>query len=611
MSGLLQNVRDLEAAREDARQPSFMTQLFAGEPDFRLLLPFPRPGAEDQATGDAYCARIGAFLRQHVDAAEIERTGVIPREVMAGLAELGAFGLTIPREYGGLGLSQTNYNRVLALVASHCDSLALMLSAHQSIGVSRPLLTYGTEQQKQTWLPRIARGAISAFALTEPTVGSDPAHLATTAERTDDGRFYVLNGDKLWCTNGTIADVIVVLARVDGKITAFILEMRTPGVEIRQRCEFLGCRGIENGWIHLHDVRVPVENVIGEVGKGLKIALSTLNTGRVSLAGLCLGMAKQVLGPTVDWAGQRETFGRKIGEHELNTHKLARLAADLFAMQAVNDLVVGLVDRGQSDYRVEAAVAKLFCSERLWSIVDTAMQIRGGRGYEKASSLQARGEPPIPIEQIFRDARLYLIGEGASEILKLFIAREVWDPHVKRAASMLSQSGLAKLTEVAKLGRFYAGWYLRLLGPAGADDPTVPDVGDPTVRQHLIYVRDTSRRLARQIFFLMARHGPGLETRQALVARLADVGIDLFVITATALYSTVTPNSAQLERLVFEDARHRIEASFRALGDHADAIATPLGRDVLAGKYRWLLEGSLAAAPSPVTASGPPRTSAG
>lgn len=602
MKHLLQSLKDVEAAREEVRQPSFLTQLFAGEPDFRLLYPFPRPSAEDQAIGDAFCARIADFLIHQVDPLAIERTGVIPPDVLSGLAELGAFGMTIPQRYGGLGLSQTNYNRVLTLVASHCNSLALMLSAHQSIGVSRPLLAYGTEKQRETWLPRIARGAISAFALTEPNVGSDPAHLQTTATRSDDGQFYILNGDKLWCTNGTIAEVIVVLARVEGKITAFILEMNTPGVEIRHRCEFLGCRGIENGWIHLSNVRVPAENVIGEVGKGLKIALSTLNTGRVSLAGLCLGMAKQVLGPTIEWAGQRETFGRKIGEHELNTQKLARMASDVFAMQTINDLVAGLVDQGQVDNRVEAAVAKLFCSERLWSIVDTAMQIRGGRGYEKASSLQARGEAPIPIEQIFRDARLYLIGEGASEILKLFIAREVSDPHIKRAAALFSRGGLGQLREAARLGRFYAGWYLRLLGPTRPDEHRLPAVRDPLLRDHLAYVRETSRRLARQIFLLMVRHGPRLEQKQALVARLADIGVDLFVITAAALRSDAVPGYEQLERLVFEDARGRIEASFRALQQNADGVATPLGREVLAGKFPGLLAGTIAAmAASPVS----------
>ncbi|MGH2459993.1 MAG: acyl-CoA dehydrogenase family protein, partial [Chloroflexota bacterium] len=406
-----------------------------------------------------------------------------------------------------------------------------------------------------------------------------------------------LNGEKLWCTNGTIAEVILLLAKVEGKVTAFILEMDRPGVEILHRCEFLGCRGIENGWIRFTNVRVPAENVVGEVGKGLKLALSTLNTGRISLAGLCLGMAKQAFAPTVEWSKQRQTFGKPIGYHELNTHKLARMAGDIFAMEAIDHLVAGMIDRADADYRVEAAVAKLFCSERLWEVVDAAMQIRGGRGYEKADSLQARGESPVPIEQLFRDARLYLIGEGSSEILKLFIAREVWDPHIKRATAMFESTGLAKLGETAKVGRFYASWYVKMVAPSGRDHGASSlESLPPTARAHLAYVRETSRRLARNIFYLMVRHGTRLEPKQALVARLAEIGVDLFAITAASLYSTVRPESAPLAAQVFDDARDRIGARFRALRENHDSATTRLGLDVLSDAYGWVLNGSLATA---------------
>ena len=596
MSRLLESIKDVEAAREEARRPSFMTQLFAGEPDFSLLSPFPVQSAEDRAAGDDFCAKVADYLVDRVDPQEIERTGVIPRTVLDGLARIGCFGMTIPREYGGLGLSQTNYNRVLTTVASHCNILALTLSAHQSIGVSRPVLMYGSDEQKQTWLPRIARGAISAFALTEPNVGSDPANMVTSAILSDDGHGYIINGEKLWCTNGTIAEVIVLLAKVDGKVTAFIVEMDRPGIEVLHRCEFLGCRGIENGWIRFTNVSVPVENVVGEVGRGLKIALSTLNTGRISLAGLCLGMAKQVFAPTVEWSKHRQTFGKKIGFHELNTHKIARMASDIFAMEAIDYLVAGMIDRAQADYRVESAVAKLFCSEKLWQVVDAAMQIRGGRGYEKADSLRARGESPVPIEQIFRDARLYLIGEGSSEILKLFIAREVWDPHIKRATAMFDSTGLAKLEETAKIGRFYASWYVKMVAPGAKDRASSLDAQPPAVRRHLAYVRETSRRLARNIFYLMVRYGTKLEPRQALVSRLADIGVDLFVITAASLYSTTVPGSTSLANQVFDDARVRIDANFRAIRENRDSATTRLGLDVLGDSYPWVLSGSLATA---------------
>jgi len=593
VTDFLQQVKEVEAAREDIQFPSFMTQLFAGEPDFGLLAGVARQDEADKAIGDEYCARLAEFLAAGVDADEIERTAVIPREVLDGMAELGCFGLSIPQEYGGLGLSETNYCRVLALVASHCSTLALLLSVHQSIGVPQPLVLFGTEEQKREWLPRLARGAISAFGLTEPKVGSDPAHMATTATLSDDGSHYLINGEKLWTTNSLIAEVIVVMAKVQGKITAFIVPMDSPGIEIRHRCEFMGCRGIENAWITFQDVRVPADNVIGQVGKGLKIALTTLNTGRIAIAALCLGMAKQAYAPTVQWSTTRETFGKQIGYHELNTHKVARMAAGIFAMEAVTNLVAGMTDRAHADFRVEAATAKLFCSEQLWSTVDAAMQLWGGRGYEKLDSLRARGEQGAPIEQIFRDARMYLIGEGASEILKLFIMREVVDPHIKRTNRLLGARSIPKLVEMAKLAPFYGSWYARRVLPAKNDGSSDLPVSDPRLAKQLKYVRRTSRRLARTMLYAMARHMVNLEQRQALVARLADIGVDLFVITAASLYASTRPEGVPLARQVFDDARARIDTNFRLLWSNRDTAATVLGTDVLANRYEWVTEGSM------------------
>jgi alkylation response protein AidB-like acyl-CoA dehydrogenase len=594
---VLQHLREVEAAREELRYPSFMVGLFAGRPPFDLVSPFPIQPPEDRAIGDEFCSRLAGFLRQHVDPMEIDRTGKIPPEVLRGLAELGCFGMTIPKEYGGLGLSKTNYHRALQLVGGYCNVLALTLSAHQSIGVSAPILLFGNEAQKREWLPRIARGAISAFALTEPQVGSDPASMVASATLSDDGRYYVINGEKLWCTNGMIADVIVLMARVNGAITAFIVDMRTPGIELLHRCEFMGNRGIENAWMRFSNVRVPVENVIGEVGRGLKIALTTLNAGRVSLSALCLGMAKQLYEPAVRWAAVRRTFGKPIGEHELITHRLARMAADIFAMEAVTWLVSGLVDRWHADFRVEAAAAKLVTSERLWSIADTAMQIRGGRGYETAGSLRARGEDPIPIEQLMRDARLYLIGEGASEILTLFIAREVMDPHLRRARGFLSSNGLVKVGEGARLGRYYAPWYARQLfsrNGMARNGRAIAGVHDPHTLAHLRYVQETSRRLARALFRAMLRYQASLERRQALVARLAHIGVDLFVITASALYAPHVEGGKRLADQVIADAQGRIEAHFRGLQDNTDEATTQLGLEVLRGGYAWLTHGMLA-----------------
>jgi hypothetical protein len=598
---LLESVREVEAAREEMREPSFMAGLFAGEPDFGLLLPFPGQDSEDRRIGDDYCARVASVLRERVDPEEIERSGTIPTSAIQALKEVGAFGMVIPPEYGGLGLSQTNYNRVLALVASHCNILALLLSVHQSIGVARPLLMFGSEEQKRRWLPRLARGAISAFGLTEPQIGSDPANMATTAARQADGS-YLVNGEKLWTTNGPIAEVMVLTAKVDGKVTAFLLELDTPGIEVLHRCDFMGCRGIENGWLRFRDVRVPAENLLGREGRGLRIALSLLNVGRVSVAAICLGMMRQILPPTIAWANERWAFGKPIGRHELNAHKLARMAADVFASEAVVWLASALEDRGGSDYRVEAAAAKLFASERLWSVVDGAMQIRGGRGYEKAWSQAARGEEPFPVEQLFRDARLYLIGEGASEILKLFIAREVWDPHLKRAAPFFAAGGAEKVQEAGRLARFYAGWYARRVVPP-RDQAHPEDALPRFAREQLGYVRRTSRRLARVGLRLMAWHREGLEERQGLVARLAEIGVELFVISACAGYAMARPGAEELAGQVFRDARRRVEDAFAGLADNDDRAVRLVGEQVLAGGFAGVLGGSLMEGPHPLAPS--------
>ena len=596
----LEGVQVVESARETMRRPSFMSGLFAGEPDFALLTPAPESGRRDPDF-EAFLKRLEAFLRAHVDAEQIERDSEISRAVLTGLADLGALGINIPREYGGLGCSQRQYNRVLQLVGSHCNTLALLLSAHQSIGVSKPVLHFGTEAQKKEWLPRIAKGAISAFALTEPAVGSDPAGMTTTAMLTADGTHYVLNGEKLWCTNGGVAELMVLMAKVDGAaVTAFIVERQTEGIEVLRRCAFMGNRGISNVWLRLNNVRVPKENVIGEVGKGLRVALATLNTGRVSLAALCLGMAKQLYGPTVWWAGERKTFGKPIGRHELNTHKLARMAAQIYAMEAVDWSICELVDRAATDHRVEAAAAKLFNSERLWEISDAAMQVRGGRGYEKVESIEARGEPAPPVEQLMRDARLYLIGEGASEILTLFIAREVWDPHLRRAGGFLAASVTGKLGHLPRLGKFYLPYYARQWRANGSGSKASDLVPEGSwAQEELEYVEKTSRKLARAGLYAMARYGAALEQRQALVSRLALIGTELYVLAATAMHTerVVGPGRrVQAERLgrqAATDARRRIDGYFQALWDNSDDETTALGSVVLNRGYDWLSEGSV------------------
>ena len=604
--GAVEAMEVAEASREtEWEKPSFVGDLFLGKLNLDLIHPFPEQPAADKAEADDFLVKLERFLAENVDAEAIDQKGEYDYDLFDGFNELGAWGMKIPKEYGGLGFSATNYNRAIGLVATWCASSVAWLSAHQSIGVPQPLKLFGTPEQKQKYLPRLAKGAISAFALTEPGVGSDPAKMETRATPTADGKGWILNGEKLWCTNGLKAELIVVMAQtppkvVNGKekkqISAFILEMDTPGVEIAHRCQFMGLRGIGNVLIKFSDVFVPKENLLWGEGLGLKLALITLNTGRLTIPAGCAAGGRRMLEIAREWVNERVQWGAPIGKHEAVAAKLGWMASHTMAMEAIVWLTSGLADRGDVDLRLEAAMAKLFNTEVAWQCVDHLVQIRGGRGYETATSLKARGEKAHPVERIMRDMRINRIFEGTSEIQHLFIAREAVDPHMKRGYKILlpeTPTG-EKLSAAAKAGAFYATWYpSRYMG--WSRFPKYGDFG--RLQTHVGYLERQSRHLSRSIFHAMMRFQAKLERKQMVLFRIVDIGTDLFAMSATISYAAMLAkkgekNALELADLFCREARVRVDQAFRTLFDNHDDLQYRVVQKMMKGDYEWL-EGSL------------------
>jgi alkylation response protein AidB-like acyl-CoA dehydrogenase len=589
-----------EQARETQwRQPSFAKELFLGRLRLDLVHPHPSGPPEAAERGEAFLAKLRDFCESQIDAAVIERDAQIPDKVVRGLKELGAFGMKIGTKYGGVGLSQLYYNKALALVGSVHPSLAALLSAHQSIGVPQPISMFGTEEQKRTWLPRCTQ-EISAFLLTEPDVGSDPARVHATA--TPDGDDYVLNGVKLWTTNGVIADLLVVMAQVPkseghrGGITAFVMEADAPGIMVANRNAFMGLRGIENGLTRLTNVRVPAANRIGREGEGLKIALSTLNVGRLSLPALCTGSAKWCLKIAREWSGERVQWGRPVGEHEAVAGKVAFIAATAYGLEAMLDLATELADAGRTDIRIEAALAKLYGSEMAWLIADELVQIRGGRGYETAESLAARGERGVPAEQVLRDLRINRIFEGSTEIMHLLIAREAVDTHLAVAGDIIDPEAdpRSKARAAAKAGKFYARWLPTLVTGRGQLPTSFTEFGP--LAEHLRYVERAGRRLARSTFYAMSRWQGKLEHKQRFLGRIVDIGAELFAMTAACVRAQrdrADATAVELADAFCRQATVRSEQLFDQLWHNCDDSDQTLARGVLEGRYTWLEEGIL------------------
>jgi alkylation response protein AidB-like acyl-CoA dehydrogenase len=591
-----------EAAREkEWVKPSFVRELFLGDVRLDLIHPIPEPEPGARERGEKFMAEMKDFLEREVDGIQIEKEGKVPEHVMQGLRDLKAFAMKIPQEYGGLELSQVMYGRAIAMISTYSGALAVLLSAHQSIGVPQPLKMFGTPEQKKRYLPRFAEGQISAFALTEPDVGSDPARMEATADPTPDGEAYILNGEKLWCTNAPIADVMVVMARTpapEGRkrrpISAFIVENSWEGVENEHRLEFMGLRGIENGLITFKNVRVPRENLILSEGKGLKLALTTLNTGRLTIPMTCAAAGKWCTRVAREFAAERVQWGAPVGKHDAVAQMLGEIASHSFAMEAVAEVSSALADDENTDIRLEAAMAKMWNSETAWRVGDLTMQIRGGRGYETAESLEKRGEAPVPVEQMLRDLRINMIFEGSSEIMRLFIAREAVDPHLQKAGKFIEQD--ASLGERAKdmvgLGAHMAGWYAGNIA-GWSRWPSHAAFGE--LSGHIGFAERRARKLARTLAYAMSRYGGRLEKKQAVLFRMVEIGAELFAMAASCAYAVklrgqdgADNGPVKMADLFCRYARRRIDDRFERVFDN----------EVLDGRHAWL-ETRIADPPNP------------
>ncbi len=597
-----------EAAREkEWTYKSFGSQLFMGIFDRDLIFPFPTQSLEEKKIGDEYIKKLKTYLEQNLDPEEVDRTRTIPQKIIDDFFTLGVFAMKVPKEYGGLGFSQVNYNRVMMMLASYCGGTAVMVSAHQSIGVPQPLKLFGTEAQKKKYFPWFTKDTISAFALTEPLVGSDPANMTTEAIPTEDGKSFIINGKKLWCTNGPIAKLLVVMAKTPPKytngkekkqITAFIVERDTPGIKMEHRCEFMGLGGMQNALMSFTNVKVPRENILYGEGRGLKLALTTLNAGRMTLPAASVGLAKQCLSIARRFGKSRVQWGQPIGLHEEGRKKISYIASRTFAMEAMTMISSYFVDKGDVDIRMESAMTKLFASETAWKIIDQTMQLCGGRGYEKASSLKARGEHPYPVERMMRDARINTIIEGTSEILKLFLAREALDPHLKVAGDLLDKrSSLSKKCKaLLRMLGFYIRWYPMLWWKTIQSFFSLSHGN--FLSCHLRFIERKTQKLARSLFHSMMLYQARLEKKQVRLGHLIEVAVELFAMTASISYAHMLSKKnpadtspRELADLFCRETRLSINDHFRALCCNSTKKANKIAKSILDGEMKWMEDG--------------------
>jgi alkylation response protein AidB-like acyl-CoA dehydrogenase len=556
--------------KQSAREPedtelSFARQLFFGAIEDDEVFPYPDElGAEERETLAALLDPLDRFLRERIDEGNIDHDTLLDEALLDELKQMGLFGLIIPTEYDGLGLSNTGYARLFERVAATSASVAVTVGAHQSIGL-KGILLFGTDEQKRRYLPALALGEkVAAFCLTEPTAGSDAASIRTRATRSPDGEHWVLDGSKMWITNGGFAEVFTVFAQteveVEGKlqdrITAFIVERSFGGVESGPEEHKLGIKGSSTTMLNFDGCKVPAANLLGEVGGGFKIAMTILNNGRFGLAAGCVGGAKRLIRDAAAYATQRKQFNKSISEFGLIQKKFAHMALSVYAAESMTYMTCGLMDRGGRDYAIEAAMSKVFASEMLWDVANECLQVMGGLGYSRE----------YPFERFVRDGRINLIFEGTNEILRLFVALsgiQAPGKYLRELASALKdplENYSMLLTELVTRVR----------------DRVITDQLDRAhakLKRPAVLIEDQTNLFGQTIERLLRHHGKSIIDEQMIVERLADIAIDLYAMVAVVSRATraleqnrpAADHEALLASVFCEHAHRRIRRRLRAI----------------------------------------------
>lgn len=565
------------------------SSFFLGELVETNLFPFPKYNPEEIDTLKLVIESVDKFMGDKGEEyRKYDQKGEQPEAYIESLKELGLFGLIIPEEYGGIGLSNSGYSRVIQQTSYFDASTSLTIGAHSSIGM-KGLLLFGSDDQKKRYLPKLATGeSIAAFCLTEPGSGSDAGSIKTTANKNSDGS-WTLNGSKIWITNGGIAQFFTVFARTDsesGKMSAFIVERDFVGVTNGPKEDKMGIRASITTTVDFSNVKIPAENLLGEEGSGFKIAMAVLNNGRTGLGGGCVGAMKRCIEIAIKHAHERKQFGRPIAEFGLIQEKISNMTVDCFAAESAVTMVGSLIDRGVKDFSIEAAISKVFNSESLFRVANESLQVLGGNGYMRE----------YPLERVVRDSRINLIFEGTNEILRLYIALS----GLKHAGEYLKGvgKGISKFFDDPIKGfgvlRSYAGKRVARATSLGRPKLTqIHKTLDREAGMFETYIADMGKASEG----ILKKYGQKIIGRQFETKRIADVAVDLFVGLAVLSRvssiinergETAASQEIQIAKIFCAQAKARINSNFRRLAKNDDDQVTALAESVLKdGKYRW------------------------